>query len=88
MLTATLKDVTMGRKHVVYFTVGHGEVDVKATGDMGFAFFGRTLEGENFAVQTLDLDQAKRVPRTARHSSSPGRRPRSPPKRCRPCSLI
>lgn len=63
VLTETLKAVSMDKKRVICFTMGHGEKDIKGADDVtGFSLLAQALERENYSLQTLNLALVKRVP--------------------------
>jgi len=53
-------------QRVVYFLTGHGEPDINATDNKGFARARQTLESKNYTVKTLNLAAANKIPDDAK----------------------
>lgn len=61
--TAAILDVTTTDKQKVYFLTGHGELDPTSTDRArGLSEFRAALRSRNFAIEALDLRQARKVP--------------------------
>jgi ABC-type uncharacterized transport system involved in gliding motility auxiliary subunit len=54
--------VTQGNPRLVYFLTGHGERDLKESGQGGYTSASQGLESKNYAIQTLNLLSAGAVP--------------------------
>lgn len=62
-LTNALIKVVQGTQRTVYFVQGHGEKDpVSASDRAGYSEVKKSLESDNFVVETLPLVQQKEVP--------------------------
>lgn len=62
-LTSAILQVTSVQPAKVYFTVGHGEMEVESSAsDRGLSQLAIELRQRNFAVETLDLTAVERVP--------------------------
>jgi ABC-type uncharacterized transport system involved in gliding motility auxiliary subunit len=56
-LTNGLIKIVQGQQHKVYFTLGHGEHDTRATDERGFSGIAKELGSDNFAGESLVLAQ-------------------------------
>ena len=61
-ISGAILDLTEERKTGVYFTVGHGELDIQKLGAPGLAKWRRFLEMENYKVDTIDLLSREELP--------------------------
>ena len=53
-------------QRVVYFLTGHGEPDINATDNKGYARARQTLESKNYTVKTLNLAAENKIPDDAK----------------------
>lgn len=62
-LTAAILDVTRSAKTKIYFLTGHGEMDLDdVSPERGLSALSAELAARNFAVEALDLAQARKIP--------------------------
>jgi gliding motility-associatede transport system auxiliary component len=61
-LTNAIIKLTHRKKRAVYFTEGHGEASIAATGGPGFSGAKKGLEDQGYDVKTVNLTQIKSVP--------------------------
>jgi ABC-type uncharacterized transport system involved in gliding motility auxiliary subunit len=61
-LISGLVKVTRGEPKKIYFLIGHGEADPNSTDQAGYSQTKEALEAENYAVLTLNLVSAAKVP--------------------------
>lgn len=61
-LTNAIMKVTRELDKVVYFTTGHGEVEIENEGAQGFKTFADGVKKENYLVKTINLAQEKVIP--------------------------
>jgi len=64
-VTAAIISVTTERQQAIYFLEGHGERSPGDSGENGMAEMKRLLEGDNYAVNTLNLMKTGRIPEDA-----------------------
>jgi len=63
VFTAAILDVTSASKRKVYFLAGHGEMGIESVEpDRGLSQFRDALHQRNFAIDRLDLAQARSIP--------------------------
>ncbi len=64
-LTNAIVKITHGSEKKIYFTVGHGEADIKDTQARGYAEVVKALAGEGVQSDTLNLLDTKDIPEDA-----------------------
>ncbi len=64
-LTNALVKITHGSQKTIYFTVGHGEADIKDTQARGYAEVVKALADEGIRSDTLNLLDTKDIPQDA-----------------------
>lgn len=66
LVTSAILNVSKGGQQKIYFLKGHGEMSVKnASSTYGLSEFAAALKSRNYAVEELDLNEAKQVPQDA-----------------------
>jgi len=61
-LTNAIMKVTRDLDKVIYFSTGHGEVDIASEDAQGLKIFADGIKKENYQVQTLNIAQEKTIP--------------------------
>ncbi|MCZ6602269.1 MAG: GldG family protein [Planctomycetota bacterium] len=61
-ITSAILDLTESRKTGVYFTVGHGELDIRTLSAPGLSKWRSLLDLENYKVDTIDLLSEEELP--------------------------
>jgi ABC-type uncharacterized transport system involved in gliding motility auxiliary subunit len=61
-LTNAIMKVTRSLDKAIYFTTGHGEVDIEGDDAQGFKTFADGIKKENYLVKTINVAQDKVIP--------------------------
>lgn len=61
-LTNAIMKVTRSLDKAIYFTTGHGEVDIEGDDAQGFKTFADGIKKENYLVKTINAAQEKVIP--------------------------
>ncbi len=64
-LTNAIVKISHGGEKKIYFTSGHGEVDIKDTGAHGYSQVVKALENEGIQSDTINLLDVKEIPHDA-----------------------
>jgi len=61
-LTNAIMKVTRDLDKTIYFTTGHGEIDIADEGSQGYKMYTDGIKKENYLVKTINVAEEKKIP--------------------------